>query len=188
MSIVSRQLSYDDLREIRETRDEHLELIDGELFVNPAPSPFHQFVSKRLCHSFKQAVDDAGIGEYLDAPVDVTFSDRSVVQPDLLVLRTGNLSLISGRAIEGVPDVVVEIISPSNDFHDRRRKLGLYARHSVPEYWLVDPEERSVTIISDPRDGRYQHRSVSEDMAVSETIHGLAVDLEALFAPVPRFR
>ena len=142
MAIQSRSLTYDDLRRIRETRDEQLELIDGELFVNPAPSRLHQLVSKRLSHLLKAAVDDLGLGDYYYAPFDVKLGPGDIVQPDLVVVLRNNYPIFTEGGAEGVPDFVVEIIWPSNDEHDRVRKLGLYARYGVPKYWLVDPDAR----------------------------------------------
>ncbi|MFN8594527.1 MAG: Uma2 family endonuclease [Thermomicrobiales bacterium] len=185
MVTLSHHLEYADLQRLREGRRERLEVIDGELFVNPAPSPLHQFVSKRLCHIFMQAVDDAGIGEYLAAPVDVVLTNRDIVQPDLVVLLRSNLSRISNRAIEGPPDLVVEIISPSSDFHDRVRKQRLYARHGVSELWLVDPVARQLTIYANPCEGRYHVERAFTDTAVSTIIPGLTVDLMAVLSPVP---
>ena len=65
------------------------------------------------------------------------------------------------------------------------RKRNLYARYGVPEYWLVDPDEESITIFSDPQDGRYGVEQVMSDIAVSATIPGLLADLKAVFATVP---
>ena len=67
---------------------------------------------------------------------------------------------------------------------DRLTKRDLYARFDVPEYWLVYPQERTVTIFSEPQDGHYQTETTKNDVAVSATIPGLTVDLAALFAPI----
>lgn len=186
MSILSRPIAYDDLQRFREARDEQLELIEGELFVNPAPSPLHQRIVRRLVVLFQAAIIEAGIGEFFDAPLDLKLADGTIVQPDLVAVLTKRLAIITDTAIEGVPDFVVEVISPSNDFHDRVRKRDVYARYGVAEYWLVDPEARSITIFSDPQDGRFVSQVVCRGEAISVTIPGLTVDLAALFAPFSR--
>jgi Uma2 family endonuclease len=68
----------------------------------------------------------------------------TVVQPDILYIATDRLSIISERAIEGAPTLVVEVLSPSTAHLDRDRKMKLYAEHGVSYYWIVDPESRSV--------------------------------------------
>ena len=84
MAIQSRSLTYDDLERMRETRDERLELIDGELFVTPSPTPMHQIVSGRLQFLFKQKALELGFGLVFNAPLDVQLADDTIVQPDLI--------------------------------------------------------------------------------------------------------
>ncbi len=186
MAIQSPSLTYEDLARLRETRDERLELIDGELFVTPSPSTIHQRVSRRLQRLLDEAIIDTGIGEYFDAPYDVKLDDGSIVQPDFVAVLDDRSSLVAAGGIEGVPDFVVEIVSPSSKTHDRVRKHNLFARHSVREYWIVDPEAHAITIFSNPRNGRYQDETVSANVAVSRSIPGLEVELAPLFAPMVR--
>jgi Uma2 family endonuclease len=183
MAIQSRALNYDDLERLRETRDEQLELIDGELFVTPSPTRLHQLVSKRLNRIFMQAVDDTGIGEYYDAPFDVRLADDSIVQPDLLVVLREHFAKFTDDWVGGSPDLVVEIVSPSTGRRDLVIKRDLYARHSVPEYWLVDPPARTVTVYADPHQGQYRNERTVNDMVESVIVPGLAVDLAELFSP-----
>ena len=79
----------------------------------------------------------------------------------------------------------MEIVSPSSATRDRVTKRNLYARYGVPEYWLVDPDAKNVTVFSDPQDGRYQAEQTVSDVAISATIPELSADLKALFAAVP---
>ena len=185
MAIQSRSLTYDDLQRMRETHDKRLELIDGELFVTPSPTTIHQRVIRRLHHLLEIAVIEAGVGEFFPAPYDVKLADGSIVEPDLVAVLTERFGLIAVDRIEGVPDFIVEVVSPSSKTHDRVRKRDLYARHGVSEYWLVDPDARNVTIFSDPQEGQFRSERVIIDTAVSATIPGLSADLKALFAPVP---
>jgi Uma2 family endonuclease len=185
MAIQSRSLTYDDLQRMRTTRDERLELIDGELFVTPSPTTIHQRVIRRLHRLLERAIIEAAVGEFFPAPYDVKLADGSIVQPDLVAVLTERFPLVAADKIEGVPDFIIEVLSPSSKTHDRIRKRDLYARHGVPEYWLVDPDARSVTIFSDPRDGRYRAEQMTSDVAISATIPQLSADLKALFAPVP---
>jgi Uma2 family endonuclease len=185
MVTQSQPLTYADLQRIRETRDERLELIDGELFVTPSPTPLHQRVSRRLNDLLGRAIDEVGAGEHFYAPLDVRLADGTVVQPDLVAVSATRFGIITESAIEGVPDFMVEIVSPSHDRHDREVKRALYARHMVPEYWLVDPGSGTITIYTEPHEGQYQSVTITGETAHSVTIPGLSVDVAALFAPVP---
>jgi len=115
------------------------ELIDGDLEVNPAPSPRHQTVSRRLQFELMRTLEEPGLALIFDAPVDVILSEHDVVQPDLVILSAARSHLVTERGIEGTPDIVVEILSPGTRVLDRRVKKATYARFAVPEYWLVDP-------------------------------------------------
>jgi Uma2 family endonuclease len=185
MAIQSRSLTYDDLQRMRETRDERLELIDGELFVTPSPSPMHQDISGNLYTLFRNVVFESGRGRAYYAPLDVRLDENTVVQPDLIVILSDRSPVLTTARVEGVPSLAVEIISPSTSAYDRVTKRDVYARSSVPEYWLVDPDAKTVTIFSDPQDGRYQTEQTVSDVAISATIPELSADLKALFAPVP---
>lgn len=185
MSTVPQTLTYEDLERARDASNDRFELIEGELFVTPSPTTIHQRVIRRLHHLLKEAIIDAGVGEFFSAPYDVKLADGSIVQPDLVAVLTERFSLIAADGIEGVPDFIVEVVSPSSKTYDRVRKRDLYARHGVSEYWLVDPDARGVTIFSDPQQGRYRSERAIRDTAVSGLIPGLSVDLMALFAPFP---
>jgi Uma2 family endonuclease len=117
-----------------------LELIDGDFEMNPAPSTRHQTVSRRLQYELMSSIEETGLGQVFDAPLDLILSDTNVVQPDLCIVSRAQEHLITARGVEGPPDVVVEILSPSTSTMDRRVKRGLYARFGIGEYWLVDPD------------------------------------------------
>ncbi|HEY7647733.1 MAG TPA: Uma2 family endonuclease [Methylomirabilota bacterium] len=116
------------------------EIHDGELSVTPAPSPQHQRCAANLFRILDTHVRAFGLGEILFAPLDVILSDTSIVQPDLVYLASDRLDVVSRRGIEGPPTLAVEILSPSTTAIDRATKPGLYARHGVPFFWLLDPD------------------------------------------------
>jgi Uma2 family endonuclease len=185
MAIQSRSLTYDDLQRMRETRDERLELIDGELFVTPSPTPLHQFVSGRLQFLFKQKVLELGHGLVFNAPLDVRLAHDTIVQPDLIFVLPDRRPTVTAARVEGAPSLVVEIQSPSTRAVDRTTKRDIYVRYGVPEYWLVDMEARTVTVYSDLDRGRYNVERSTSDTAASVIVPGLSVDLTDLFAPIP---
>lgn len=188
MATVSHALTYLDLEQRRETSDERMELIEGEIFVTPSPTPFHQLVVMRLGAVLNSAITDSGLGVAMPAPLDVFFERHSVLQPDLVILVGDRAEMFERGTIDGPPSLVMEVLSPSTQGRDRGIKRNLYARHMVPEYWMIDVETKTVTIFSDPVDGRYESESTTHDVATSVTIPSLTVDLGLLFSAPRRFR
>jgi Uma2 family endonuclease len=137
------KLTYDDLQALPEDGKRY-ELFEGELHVSPSPGSPHQVVSANLNDVLRAHVRARGIGIVLYAPLDCIFSDTTVLEPDLLYLDPSRMHLLTKRGIEGPPTLAVEIISPSSPRIDRHRKAQLYARFGVPNYWIVDPDARSI--------------------------------------------
>ena len=138
-------LTYTDY-EVLPADGRRYELHEGELSVTPAPSPQHQRISGNLNEVLRQHVKVRGLGEVFYAPIDCILGETTVVQPDLVFLETGRLSILSARGLEGPPTLIVEILSPTTTLIDRSTKRQLYARHGVPYYWIVDPEARTVEV------------------------------------------
>jgi Uma2 family endonuclease len=115
------------------------EIIDGEHYMNPAPSTYHQTVSRRIQFQLYTQIELKTLGVVYNAPVDLHLSDHDVVQPDLVIVLDDSMQIITPSKIKGVPQLVVEITSPSSDKNDRTLKKKLYERTGVPEYWIVDP-------------------------------------------------
>jgi Uma2 family endonuclease len=185
MSTLSRPLTYDDLQRARETSNDRFELIEGELFVTPSPTPMHQDISGNLYTLFRNVVFESGRGRVYYAPLDVRLAENTIVQPDLIVVLSDRQRILTVSRIDGAPSPVVEIVSPSTSAYDRVTKRNLYARYGVPEYWLIDLEAKTITICSDAENDQYRSGLVSSTIAASATIRGLSVDLVTLFAPVP---
>lgn len=149
-----------------------------------APSLRHQWISQRLTVAVDRAVFDPGLGWVFTAPLDVHLGG-SYVQPDLVVVLKGRAGIMTKAMIEGAPDLLVEIASPSSSATDRRQKLALYARSGVREYWFVDTPSQSITVHAEPAGEAYEWVERAEDVARSIIVPGLAVDLAPLFADVP---
>lgn len=119
------------------------EIIDGKLeMMSPAPTTSHQDVSRDLGFILMQSCKSEYLIYY--APIDVIFSQTDVLQPDILMIRRSRLDIVSERGIEGPPDLVVEILSPSSRRRDKVVKMKRYARYGVEEYWIVDPAARTL--------------------------------------------
>ena len=116
------------------------EVIRGELHMSPAPNVAHQDIIVSLIYILQGFVRSRKLGRVLVAPVGVILPDiASPVQPDVLVVLTPNLGII-GERVEGVPDLVIEVLSPGTARHDRQVKYRLYAEAGVTEYWIIDPD------------------------------------------------
>ncbi len=124
------------------------ELYEGEAYMVPSPSVQHQRILRKLMLLLAQLVNEDRLGEIFYAPLDVVFSESTVVQPDILFISHQRRGIIGEQNISGAPDLVVEILSPSTEERDRGIKLQLYGRYGVQEYWLVDPEKRTVEVLA----------------------------------------
>ena len=126
--------------------DERYELLNGELIMAAAPLIAHQYILIKLVAKVETFVDERNLGTVYCAPFDVVLSDTNVVQPDLLFISNERAHIITRENIQGAPDLVVEILSPSTAERDRSVKFELYAQHGVQEYWIVDPDARTITV------------------------------------------
>src|SRR5215470_5149469 len=120
------------------------ELHDGELLVTAAPGLPHQRLVGDFFVLLRQHVQTHDLGEIFVSPVDCILSDTTIVQPDLIYLDSAWSSRAAVRGSEGAPTLAVEIVSPSTARVDRGAKLQLYARHGMPNYWIIDPAARSI--------------------------------------------
>lgn len=149
-------LTYEEYRLLPEDGQRY-ELMEGDLFVSPAPSTRHQTISRRLQFALMQALELPGRAQIFNAPADVILEETTVVQPDLIIVGAGNSHLVTPRAIEGAPDVVIEIMSPGSIDRDAHLKLRVYERFAIPEYWVVDPDHGFVEVFAWTKEG-YRRR------------------------------
>ena len=174
------QLTYEDYLETPD--DERWELLNGELFMAPSPNMPHQIVNTRLGSWLLAFVEDRNLGNVISAPADVVLSDENVVQPDLLFVSREREHIITRPNIQGAPDLAVEIRSPSTDERDRTVKRKLYAEHGVKEYWLVDPDAMTVTVLV-LGEGAFEEAGIyRKGQALSSpTLKGFSVNLDDIF-------
>jgi len=154
MANVAVKLTYEDYLLFPEDDDLRHELIEGEHEVTPAPGRWHQHALANLHMVLGAFVREHDLGWVYFAPFEVKLSNWSAVQPDLLFVSRAREGAFNERGIEGPPDLVVEALSPSTRKRDQTRKLALYEKHRVPEYWILDHERRRVLVYR-LRDERY---------------------------------
>ena len=147
MSTQTRQLTYEEYLKTPEIKARY-DIVDGVMTMAPAPTLEHQKILRQLFLMLHQFVSEQQLGEVLFAPVDVIIQREPLRtrQPDLLFVSNERANIL-GDQVEGAPDLVVEILSPSNTRSDLEAKLSDYATLGVSECWLVSPEARSVEIL-----------------------------------------
>ena len=144
-SDVSTKLTYDDYCLFPDDGLGH-EIIDGEHYEHRSPNTKHQLVLGNICFPLWGYVRDNRLGQVFHARYDVVLSDVDIVQPDVIFINNERRHLINEANFRGVPDLVVEILSPSKRDYDEVVKFKRYGALGVDEYWIVDPERDVVSI------------------------------------------
>lgn len=181
------KLTYEDLEKLPNDGKRY-EIIDGELFVNPAPIPLHQRVSGRIYVALWLYFEQHGGGEVFYSPIDVVIDDENVVEPDLVVLLGHRQEIVGPKNLQGVPNLVIEVLSEGNRHHDEVKKKKLYEANGVDEYWIVDPEIELVKIYRRENNAFVRIAEISTETggAVSSPLlPEFSLDVKAIFA-VPR--
>lgn len=142
---ISTKFTYEDLEQLP-TDGNRYEIVDGELLVTPAPIPLHQRLVMNLSAQLWLHVKKHSLGEVLAAPLDIVFTDSTVLEPDVLFVSKSRRHIIGEKNLSGPPDLVVEVLSPSSQRFDREVKPKQYALHGVPEFWRIDPDEKTVEV------------------------------------------
>ncbi len=162
--------------------DKRYELLDGELVMPPAPGELHQSVSGMLGWKLVQFAVENRLGRVYHAPFDVVLSDMDVVQPDLIFVSNERADIITPANIQGAPDLVVEILSPSTAARDKTFKRSLYARHGITEYWMVDLTEKTIIVLRLGERGFEVVNTYGEgETLTSPTLQGFTLSLNDIF-------
>ncbi len=123
-----------------------IELSDGEITMSPTPSYRHQESVAVVGFRLRQLVEENGLGKVIIAPFAVRLWEGKIREPDVLFIRKENLDRIKSTHLDGPPDWIAEVISPGSRGTDEVDKLAEYAQAGVPEYWLLDPEDRTIRV------------------------------------------
>jgi Uma2 family endonuclease len=178
--------TYEDYRTLPEDMSRRYELLHGELYMVPAPTTRHQRILGNLYFELRTHAESRKLGEVLLAPVDVILghgSAREVAQPDMIFIAHARREIVKPHGIEGAPDLVVEVLSPGTAERDRGYKRTLYARHDVREYWIVDPDARTVEVNTPGPDGYTAPTTLSADAVLTSVLFpGLEIPLRVMLA------
>lgn len=158
------------------------EIIQGDLYVSPSPVPRHQIVHANMFDAFRAFAKATGWGMILSAPLDVLLSETNIVEPDIIGIAAARKGIVKEKNIEGMPDLLVEIISESTRRNDKVLKLKLYAEFGVKEYWIVDPVIDTVEIYAPAEAGLTRIAEVTTGAADSRLLAGFSIDVAPLFS------
>jgi Uma2 family endonuclease len=183
-SVRTLKLTYEDYLYFPEDGRRH-ELIDGEHYVTAAPNLKHQTSALNLAGDLRNFVRPRDLGRVWMAPIDVVLSKFDVVQPDLLFVSKARLHLAAGGAnLQGAPDLVVEVLSPTTRRTDAITKRHLYEKFGVLEYWMVDPELETIEIYRLVEGTFRREAELSterEDVLTTPLLPGLEIALNEVF-------
>ena len=178
--VTTPRLTYQDYANL--DGDERYELLDGELILVASPNRDHQDVVMDLGFQMRTFANEHDLGRVYIAPFDVLFTDTDVAQPDILFISREREHILTHANVQGAPDLIVEILSPSSSTRDWRDKRKLYASHGVREYWIVDPANRIVSVLL-LQDGvlEIEQTRTEDDTATSTVLEGFNVSLDSIF-------
>lgn len=174
------KFSYEDYLHLPE--DKRYEIIEGELFMAPSPITAHQDILRNLGFFLWMFIKEKDLGKVYYAPFDVIFSETDIVQPDILFISKERLGIITEENVQGAPDLIVEILSPSNPYRDKVIKKKLYSKYGVKEYWIVDPKEEKIEVFILERKFLKSFKVYSkEDTLESCLLRELRIDVKQVF-------
>lgn len=172
---------YEDLERLPEDGKRY-EIIEGALYEMPSPASAHAVTIRNLMFLIGPLIEAIG-GWLITAPLDVFFRGADPVQPDMVVLLPESAARLTRRGVEGPPDLLIEVLSPSNRGHDLLTKRSLYARAGVREYWIVDPDTRTISVLSLERDALHAvHEGVDRGEVVSPLLDETSFPIARIFA------
>ncbi|MEK7255379.1 MAG: Uma2 family endonuclease [Bacteroidota bacterium] len=189
MIVATKKMTVSEFRQLEFDDDDpyFYELINGEIVRKSAPSPLHQRVSLKLERKLDNFIQEHQLGELFHSPIDVFYDDFNQNQPDIIFISNENAHIVDDfDGILGAPNLVVEIVSPGSVIIDRVDKKGVFQKTGVREYWIVDPNNRTIEVYG-LRDGGYQLTSSAEitGKISSQVLQGFEVEIVEIFDPPP---
>ena len=187
MQTLTKPITHDEFRAMAfDAPDEQgyiFELLNGELVAKNHPTATHQRVLLELATLINAFIKADKLGRAFIAPFGVVLEPNSDVQPDLFVALDANLPNLREDGFFGIPDLIIEIISPSSIKLDRSTKFKLYERTGVGEYWIVDTKNQSIEVYGRVN-GIFDLASfaVESGAVTSAVLVGLSIDVAHVFA------
>lgn len=174
-------LTVDDYRSLPEAGPRY-QLIEGDLYIAPAPNRFHQEISRNLQFKILLYLRETGRGKVFNAPFDIYLDRTNAYQPDLIIVLNDRLHILTEAGAEGAPNLVIEILSPKTRQLDLEYKRKAYPRFGVQELWIIDPDPRLTTQHRFAADGRVVTAVASEsDLLSSPLLPGFTISGAELY-------
>ena len=175
-------LTYEDYVKLTPPDNGNFELLNGQIFFMASPKPSHQRISSRLSYFLAGFIIPNNLGDLLAAPMDVLFTPHDTFQPDLLFISKERLGIIGENKIEGSPDLVIEILSPSNDNQEMSYKKHIYEISGVKEYWLINVEKQTLTQYEqEENELRWKRVLQKNETLKTDIIKGFELELNKFF-------
>jgi Uma2 family endonuclease len=183
-AVLERKITWREFLEMDFPDDGFIyELINGELMRRSSPNPPHQRALGKLYVRMETFVSEKKLGHVFPAPLDVFMGDLNGIQPDILFISKEREFIIDNQnGIMGAPDLIVEVISPGYVRRDRVEKKEVYEQFAVREYWIIDPDHRTVEILVMQNNAYVLHAFLEkEGKAASTILDGFEIDIQTLF-------
>lgn len=182
-SILRRRLTLADYEALPDDAD--YEIIDGELYLSPRALPYHQVIAARLTIDIGVHAESRHLGTVVPDADLIIDAKNTYISPDIMYFTAEHYARINPNDfIQVIPDLVVEVISPSSERYDLVRKRTLYASLGVPHYWIANPRTQSVEENVLRPDGQYRSGTFqAPDRFVSALFPDLEIDLSRIFSP-----
>jgi Uma2 family endonuclease len=178
----SKLLTYDDYVRLTPPDSGNYELHNGQIVYMATPIPPHQIFSGNLFTEINIHVRPNKLGRVIAAPMDTVFTPNDTLQPDILFISNEKLYLVGAKKIEGAPDFIVEILSPSNTPKEMRYKKSVYELSGVREYWVVNLDKKTLTQYENTnREFHVKRVFKQSDMLTSFVIQGFETAMSGLF-------
>ena len=183
--ISNTKVSVAEFREMRFDNNDnyYYEIIDGETIRKSAPTPMHQRICRKLIVILDSFINEKKLGEIFQSPIDVYLDEYNKSQPALVFVSDEKKAIITNDGIMGIPDLIIEIISPGSVIRDRIEKKNLYERMLVKEFWLIDPQYEAIEIYT-LQNNRYELLSAAtmlEGELKSALFEGLLINPGDIF-------
>jgi Uma2 family endonuclease len=182
MLAVEKKKKYTDADYMLLEEGAPFQLINYDLIMSPSPLAIHQQILFALSETIVLYNISHREGQWMYSPMDVKFDNGNVLQPDILYVTENRKSEIIKERVEGAPDLVIEILSPSNAYYDLRQKKDLYEKYGVKEYIIVDPVQMNADLYALKDDKYYLHQKAEKtEVLYSLILPGLGFDLSKIF-------
>jgi Uma2 family endonuclease len=162
-------------------QDAPVELIDGEVIVTFTPIYWHNRIAFRLARRLSDVADSRNLGEWALPPMALFISTYNVFQPDAMFFTSDHIPDLRRLPITEIPEIVVEVLSPSSRSRDWVRKRSAYADRGIAEYWIIDPEQSRIILSLRDAEGAYIEHAMNDPMIPAGLFAGVELDLDWIF-------